>query len=111
MNNEDQHVPFKEIWRNSTDKKPTTSTKFFSPSPITKEKLGDRFIPCKINTQLNFLSETENDPKHFEPYSQILQSQLFANEESSDKKQSILQFKNEFRKSDGTKNTLIKNEN
>jgi cell division cycle 20-like protein 1 (cofactor of APC complex) len=108
MNTEEQHIPFQEIWRNSTDKKQPSTSKFFSPSPATKEKLGDRFIPCKINTQLSFLNETENDQKQFEPYSQILQSQLFSNEaEYSDKKQNILQFKNEFRKSDGTKNTLI----
>ena len=107
MNTEEQHIPFQEIWRNSTEKKPPT-TKFFSPSPATKEKMGDRFIPCKINTQLSFLNDTENDQKHFEPYSQILQSQLFSNDsELSDKKQNILQFKNDFRKSDGTKNTLI----
>ena len=98
MNNDNTNVPFREICRNSIEKMQNTPSKFFSPSPPTKEKLGDRFIPCRVNTQFNFLNDTENDAKHFEPYSQILHSQLFESE-LNEKNQNVLKFKAECRRS------------
>jgi cell division cycle 20-like protein 1, cofactor of APC complex len=45
--------------RNSMQTSEITPTKFYSPSPNSKEKLGDRFIPCRASTNLadRFLSE------------------------------------------------------